>query len=451
MEVHVVSKQDISQHASFSLPASATLGELGPSSVRIRPQIVSLGANNLSYAMLGTALKWWDLYPVQENYPAPYNDNSKWGIAPAWGFSTVVESTIPEIAPETLLYGIWPTTAVLTDMQLEKTTPQGHWIETSPHRQTLMSLYNHYVESPRSNPVCSLSSLSNYPSAVSPEEALSQLAWSSVFRTLWTCGYYLSEHVFQVHPDIKTPVHPLGNQFQLPWSESDADLSSAVVVSLGGSTKTARTFAYFLERKEKTVAPLGFLQVTSASVALSEATKAANPSFPSKAIEYADIESDETVEWLRQLNPSKIIVLEIGVRGDGLDRLLDSIKQNTALQFANVVIIKIGSPTKALSAEELIAAGQEIEQLGKVRCNTSGMQDTAIEAMGAETFFNSMDVKWEKLYHDRKLWAPDLKIRWSHGISGSDGIESGWTKICHGEVLANEASVYQLQETPPYA
>ncbi|KAJ5081043.1 hypothetical protein N7456_013281 [Penicillium angulare] len=445
MEVHVVSKQDISQHATFSLPASATLVKLGPSSVRIRPQIVSLGANNLSYAMLGTALKWWDLYPVQENYPAPYNDSSKWGIAPAWGFSAVVESTIPEIAPETLLYGIWPTTAVLTDMQLEKSTPEGHWIETSPHRQTLMSLYNRYVEIPRSNPVCSLatSSLSNSPAAASPEEALNQLAWSSVFRTLWTCGYYLSEYVFQVHPDIKTPVHPLGNQFQLPWSEADADLSSAVVVSLGGSTKTARTFAYFLERKEKKVAPLGFLQVTSAPVALSEATKAANPSFPSKAIEYADIESEETAEWLGQLNPSKIVVLEIGVRGDGLDKLLGSIKQNTALKSANVVI--------ALSAEEQAAAYQQIEQLGKVQCNTSGMQDTAIQALGAEAFFNSMDVKWEKLYHDRNLWAADLKMVWGHGISGSDGIESGWTKICHGEVGANEAMVYKLQEKPTHS
>ncbi|KAJ5622507.1 hypothetical protein N7528_005739 [Penicillium herquei] len=439
-EVHVVSKQDISERATFTLPA-AELGELSPSSVRIRPQLVSLTSNNLTYATLGTTIKWWDAYPVQENYPVPYNDSSKWGIAPAWGFASVEETKIPNLAPETLLFGFWPTSAAPIDLKLEQSTPNGHWIETSEYRQTLMPLYNRFMVTPLSIPIQTISD----PGAVSPVsvDVLDRLAWSSVFRAIWQCGHHLNEYTFPANAQVQKPIHPLGDRFNLPWSEEDADLSSAVVVSLGASTKTARTFAYFFERREAK-APLGLLQVTSSVAALEEASKTAKPSFPSKVVTYAEVASEEVVEWLKQIGPSKVIFLEFGAREDVLTKFLDSFKQN-GLDSVKAVIIKIGSPQKALSAEELGTASSEMTRLGKIQCNTSGMQDSAIDSLGVETFFQAITASWEKLLNERHSWAPDLKIVWGHGISGDRGIEGGWTRLCRGEVGAEEALVYRLQ------
>ncbi|KAJ6015296.1 Protein of unknown function DUF2855 [Penicillium herquei] len=441
-EIHVVSKQDISEHATFTLPVSAELGELSPSSVRIRPQLVSLTSNNLTYATLGTILKWWDAYPVQDSYPAPYNDSSKWGIAPAWGFASVEESKIPNLAPETLLFGFWPTSAALVDLKLEQSTPNGHWVETSEHRQTLMPLYNRFIATPLSISIQTIAD----PGAVSPVsvDVLDRLAWSSVFRAIWQCGHHLNEYTFPTNPQIQKAIHPLGSRFNLPWSEEDGDLSSAVVVSLGASTKTARTFAYFFERREEEAAPLGFLQVTSAVSALEKASETANPSFPSKAITYADVASEGVVEWLKQLGPSKVIFLEFGARENVLTNFLDSFEQN-GLDSTKTVIIKIGSPQKALSAEELGTASTEMARLGKIQCNTSGMQDSAIDSFGVEKFFQTISASWEELLNARHKWAPDLKIVWGHGISSDRGIEGGWTRLCRGEVGAEEALVYRLQ------
>ncbi|KAJ5708531.1 hypothetical protein N7488_008332 [Penicillium malachiteum] len=419
-EVHVVSKQDISEHATFTLPISAELGELSPSSVRIRPQLVSLTSNNLTYATLGSIIKWWDAYPVQENYPAPYNDSSIWGIAPAWGFASVEETKIPNLAPETLLFGFWPTSAAPIDLKLEQSTPNGHWIETSEYSQTLMPLYNRFMVTPLSIPIQTIADPPGLPSSVPYGSAVTILT---------------STHSPQA-PRYKSPYTHWATG-SIYHGRKKMQTSSAVVVSLGASTKTARTFAYFFERREAK-APLGLLQVTSSVAALEEASKTAKPSFPSKAVTYAEVASEEVVEWLKQIGPSKVIFLEFGAREDVLTKFIGSFKQNR-LDSVKAVIIKIGSPQK------LGTASTEMTRLGKIQCNTSGMQDSAIDSLGVEKFFQTISASWEKLLNERHSWAPDLKIVLGHGISGDRGIEGGWTRLCRGEVGAEEALVYRLQ------
>lgn len=58
MGVHVVSKLDNRQHASFDLEV-APQSELSEFSVRIRTQLISLSSNNLSYARMGGFLHWY--------------------------------------------------------------------------------------------------------------------------------------------------------------------------------------------------------------------------------------------------------------------------------------------------------------------------------------------------------------------------------------------------------
>lgn len=285
----------------------------------------------------------WDAYPVSPSYPAPYNDASKWGIVPAWGFASIEESTIPELTPGTLLHGFWPTSAASTDLKLEAAAPSGHWAEVSEHRQQLMPLYNRYAVKTTSLPLSTISDTAS--ASPSDQDELDRLGWSSVFQAIWRAGHHLNQFVFSPLKS-QQPIHPLGDVAGLPWTEDDANVSSAVVVSLAASGKTARAFAYAFERRSKESAPLGFLQVTSAIEGLSQATRSAAPSFASKTIGYSDISAPASVEWIKNLGPSKIIILDFGSRAGALHQLLDNIKKDSSLEASKVVIIQIGSPQK---------------------------------------------------------------------------------------------------------
>jgi Protein of unknown function (DUF2855) len=79
--IHVISKRDHAQHASFEHHAAPP--RLAASSLRIRPQLLALSLNNLSYAQGGTFLHWWATYPVPTTAPAPHHNRDEWGIVPA--------------------------------------------------------------------------------------------------------------------------------------------------------------------------------------------------------------------------------------------------------------------------------------------------------------------------------------------------------------------------------
>ncbi|KAL4935934.1 hypothetical protein BDV06DRAFT_228350 [Aspergillus oleicola] len=57
MSVHVVSKSNYGDHATFPLTDPSTPP---PSSIRIHPSLLSLTSNNLTYTFAGTRLHWWD-------------------------------------------------------------------------------------------------------------------------------------------------------------------------------------------------------------------------------------------------------------------------------------------------------------------------------------------------------------------------------------------------------
>lgn len=90
-------------------------------------------ANNVTYAVFGEAMKYWDFFPVE---PA----DGRYGRVPLWGFAEVEKSTIAEIAEGTRLYGYLPTSSHLV---VEPTKVGGKGFKDgSAHRQHLPSAYN---------------------------------------------------------------------------------------------------------------------------------------------------------------------------------------------------------------------------------------------------------------------------------------------------------------------
>jgi hypothetical protein len=271
----------------------------------------------------------WSTYPVSSTAPAPYNDSTAWGIVPAWGYASVVESTTA-IVPGTVIWGFWPTSSGYTDLKIQPSSSEGQWTEVSKHRSQLMTIYNQYSVVPNFPDISSLS-----------ENELQQTAWEILFRPTWGSGHLISQHVFTPSPETQPPIHPLG--IDASWTASDADLSSAVIVSLSASGKTARSCGWHLSQRPKASGPLGILQITSNPNIGTEGRIA------TRTIAYGDVFRAGTLEWIARFEPSRIVVLDFGGRGNSLDNLLDSLERNSALTSLKVTIVKIGNEQKVIS------------------------------------------------------------------------------------------------------
>lgn len=93
-------------------------------------------ANNITYAVLGDMIRYWEFFPV-----AP-QDKSQWGVIPVWGFADVVQSESVDLPVGDRLFGYFPPAATLV-MTPNLVTTSG-FVESSAHRSTLPPGYNLY-------------------------------------------------------------------------------------------------------------------------------------------------------------------------------------------------------------------------------------------------------------------------------------------------------------------
>ena len=403
--VHVISKADNSQHTTHQL--SQELPALAPSSVRARTQLISLTSNNLTYARSGgPPLNWWNVYPVPAASPAPFNNQDEWGIVPAWGYGLVTDSTIDAIKPGSMLWGMWPASGHAFELRLEPGEPAGLWNETSDHRSKLMTVYNRYIQTKK---------LSQ-----------SEMQTNSLSKVLWFGPNLLNSSTFSPRR-----IHPFG--FGEPWSAEDADLSSAVVVSLSASSKTGRGLFWEFARNRDTAkhGPLGLMQLTSAP----ETLPSFETSLPLKAAKYDD---EQAVSWISDLKPSRVVIVDFGAPDAALQSLLKGI--STVASSASVTVLAVGYENKIYSPEELkarLAAGAS-----KVRLNTSGLRDQTIELVGADAYYTESDEAWKRCVADGTYGNIDIKVLTS--VKGERGIEGAWADLCARKVPPTTGLIIDL-------
>lgn len=92
-----------------------------------------LTANNITYAVMGEAMSYWDFFPAEEG----------WGRVPMWGFAEVERSEADGVAVGTRVYGYLPPSSQLlvTPVSVD---PAG-FVDGSPHRAALPSAYHRYL------------------------------------------------------------------------------------------------------------------------------------------------------------------------------------------------------------------------------------------------------------------------------------------------------------------
>jgi Protein of unknown function (DUF2855) len=90
-------------------------------------------ANNITYAVLGDQLKYWQLFPAPENF----------GNIPVWGFGEVIASKHPGISAGERLFGYFP---MATHLVIEAADVGKRGLrDAAAHRQGVAPVYNAYA------------------------------------------------------------------------------------------------------------------------------------------------------------------------------------------------------------------------------------------------------------------------------------------------------------------
>lgn len=99
---------------------------------RLRIERVGLTSNNISYAVTGDKMQYWQFFPA----PDP------WVCVPAWGFASVSESQIDGLVKGERIWGFWPMASELV-IEPTKLTKFG-FTDGIAHRRKLPFVYNEY-------------------------------------------------------------------------------------------------------------------------------------------------------------------------------------------------------------------------------------------------------------------------------------------------------------------
>jgi hypothetical protein len=106
--------------------------EIGSGQALLRVDGFGLTANNVTYAVLGDAMSYWDFFPAPDG----------WGRLPTWGFAEVERSEAEGVETGTRLYGYLPSSSHLV------VTPtragEGGFVDGAPHRAGLPAAYQGY-------------------------------------------------------------------------------------------------------------------------------------------------------------------------------------------------------------------------------------------------------------------------------------------------------------------
>lgn len=132
-----VNKANFSQ-VSWEEHDSIALGE-GEASFTL--ERFALTANNVTYAVLGNMIRYWQFFPAQTELQ---------GIIPVWGVAKCTESHSDQVKEGERFFGFWPMATKLT--MRPKRVANDALIDTAEHRKDLPPNYNYYEVLTENNP-----------------------------------------------------------------------------------------------------------------------------------------------------------------------------------------------------------------------------------------------------------------------------------------------------------
>ena len=109
-----------------------TVDPLEPGHALLGVDTFGLTTNNITYAVFGDAMSYWEFFPAEEG----------WGRVPVWGFAEVSDPGDTQLERGARVFGYLPPSSRLAVMP-GRVDDQG-FVDASPHRASLPSPYNSY-------------------------------------------------------------------------------------------------------------------------------------------------------------------------------------------------------------------------------------------------------------------------------------------------------------------
>jgi hypothetical protein len=106
---------------------------LDPGQALLEVAVFGLTTNNITYAVFGDAMSYWDFFPAPDG----------WGRIPVWGFAEVAAPGDTGLEEGARVFGYLPPSTHLV-VTPERVDPRG-FVDASPHRASLPSAYNSYA------------------------------------------------------------------------------------------------------------------------------------------------------------------------------------------------------------------------------------------------------------------------------------------------------------------
>ena len=194
-ELDFLVRRDNLAELSWGAAQTRSDAALEPGEVLVRIERYALTANNITYGVVGDAMRYWEFFPATDG----------WGRLPVWGFAEVVASRASDTSVGERVFGYLPMSAYLR-LRPERTGKRG-FRDTSEHRRTLPAAYQQYEAAPGGG-----------------DPKLDDAA--AVLRPLFGTGFLIDA-----------------------WLQSNAQFGARQVVFSSASSKTALGAAFMLSKR----------------------------------------------------------------------------------------------------------------------------------------------------------------------------------------------------------
>lgn len=113
--------------------AESTPAEIEAGQALLRVDTFGLTANNVTYAVFGEAMHYWDFFPAEQG----------WGRVPMWGFAEVERSEAEGVEAGTRVFGYLPPSSHLVVVPVD--ADGAGFVDGSAHRAELPSAYHRFL------------------------------------------------------------------------------------------------------------------------------------------------------------------------------------------------------------------------------------------------------------------------------------------------------------------
>jgi hypothetical protein len=113
--------------------AESTAPQIEAGQALLRVDSFGLTANNVTYAVMGEAMSYWDFFPAQDG----------WGRVPMWGFAEVERSEAGGVEEGVRVFGYLPPSSHLAVVPAD--AGESGFVDASSHRAQLPSAYHRYL------------------------------------------------------------------------------------------------------------------------------------------------------------------------------------------------------------------------------------------------------------------------------------------------------------------